>query len=194
MKKVLLLGDSIRQGYQEYVKQELEGECEVYFDAEDNGRFVQYNFWQLNQMYKKYGNFDIVHFNSGYWDMTIEEPDREAMNSLSEYIVWLKRIINYVRNRKGIPIFANSAPIFDELTNTKNNTSPYIFHYKNSWVQKYNNVAERLMESEKVYVNNLYDLLITGKKFYKCPDMLHLTEDGYKLVAKKIAMVIRKGL
>lgn len=35
MKKVLLLGDSIRMGYDDYVKEELDGKCEVVYDAED---------------------------------------------------------------------------------------------------------------------------------------------------------------
>ena len=42
MKKVLLLGDSIRMGYDDYVKEELDGKCEVVYDAEDNGRFAAY--------------------------------------------------------------------------------------------------------------------------------------------------------
>ena len=33
MKKVLLLGDSIRMGYDDYVKEELDGKCEVVYDA-----------------------------------------------------------------------------------------------------------------------------------------------------------------
>lgn len=37
MKKVLLLGDSIRMGYDEYVKELLKDTCEVYYDDEDNG-------------------------------------------------------------------------------------------------------------------------------------------------------------
>ena len=46
MKKVLLLGDSIRMGYDDYVKEELDGKCEVVYDAEDNGRFAAYTLWQ----------------------------------------------------------------------------------------------------------------------------------------------------
>ena len=42
MKKVLLLGDSIRMGYDDYVKEALDGKCEVVYDAEDNGRFAAY--------------------------------------------------------------------------------------------------------------------------------------------------------
>lgn len=193
MKKVLLLGDSIKLGYQDYVKKELDGECELYFEETDNGRFAQYTFWQLNQMYKKFGEFDIVHFNCGYWDMTIEPPMREPMNSVSEYVLWLKRIVKFIRNRKGIPIFANNIPISDEgILQSKDIKD--VFQYKNSWVLKYNNVAERLMENEKVYVNDLYSVLKDGPLCYKNWDMLHLTEEGYKKLGIEVANVIRKGL
>ena len=40
MKKVLLLGDSIRQGYQEYVKYTLRDVADVYY-PNDNGKFCQ---------------------------------------------------------------------------------------------------------------------------------------------------------
>ena len=80
MKKVLLLGDSIRMGYDDYVKEELDGKCEVVYDAEDNGRFAAYTLWQANQMFKHHGHFDVVHWNNGYWDMNIEAPMTEAMH------------------------------------------------------------------------------------------------------------------
>ena len=41
MKKVLLIGDSIRQGYDRYVKMSLEGEAEVFY-PEENCRFSVY--------------------------------------------------------------------------------------------------------------------------------------------------------
>ena len=68
MKKVLLLGDSIRMGYQTYVKELLDGVCDVYF-SEDNGRFASYKQWQANQMFKTHGAFDLVQLNNGYLDM-----------------------------------------------------------------------------------------------------------------------------
>ena len=41
MKKILLLGDSIRMGYDDFVREKLDRTAEVYF-PDDNGRFVQY--------------------------------------------------------------------------------------------------------------------------------------------------------
>ena len=60
MKKVLLLGDSIRMGYQYQLKELLKDECKVIF-SDDNGRFASYTLWQANQMFKEYGRFDLVH-------------------------------------------------------------------------------------------------------------------------------------
>ena len=36
MKKVLLLGDSIRIGYDDYLKELIEGKCDVIYDPDDN--------------------------------------------------------------------------------------------------------------------------------------------------------------
>ena len=41
MKKILLLGDSIRMGYDKYVRESLDGVAEVYYDDE-NSRFAAY--------------------------------------------------------------------------------------------------------------------------------------------------------
>ena len=60
MKKVLLLGDSIRMGYDDYVKEALDGKCEVVYDAEDNGRFAAYTLWQAKQMFKHHGHFALL--------------------------------------------------------------------------------------------------------------------------------------
>ena len=41
MKKVILIGDSIRMGYDKYIKASLEGEAEVFYPSE-NCRFATY--------------------------------------------------------------------------------------------------------------------------------------------------------
>ena len=46
MKNVILLGDSIRIGYCNYVKEELKDIAEVVF-PDDNSRFTQYTFVNL---------------------------------------------------------------------------------------------------------------------------------------------------
>ena len=114
MKKILLLGDSIRMGYDSFVKKELK-EYEVYYDDADNGRFSSYTIWQFNLLNNKFGPFDVVHFNNGYWDMNHEGPKGEEAFPLEDYLHNLKRLIGLIRETKAIPIFALTTPICDKL-------------------------------------------------------------------------------
>ena len=40
----------------------------------------------------------------------------------------------------------------------------------------------------------VYDYIIPGEKYYKCEDMLHLTEEGYWKIAVQTAELIRNIL
>ena len=194
MKKVLLLGDSIRMGYDEYVKEILSGEFEVVYDDADNGRFSAYTLWQANQFFKNYGHFDVVHWNNGYWDMNIEPPMTEPVHPVEEYVHFLNRILTQIRSNGAIPIFATSAPILSEELAAEVMTEGVTpFEYDNEWVKKYNAAAVSFMEREGVMINDLYSLCVKDKHYFKCPDLLHLTEEGYRKCAEQTAAAIRKA-
>ena len=194
MNKICLIGDSIRMGYQGMVTNLLNGYCEVVYDGADNGRFVQYELWQLNQLIKNRGPFKIVFFNSGYWDMNIEPPMNEPFNPLPIYLEGLKRIVEVTRGSGAIPIWINSLPIYDAGKSLDNTGTGAQITYKNEWVTTFNDAAEKLMKELKVEILDLYHLIIKGDKHYKCPDMLHLTFDGYMVCAKEIEKVTRRIL
>ena len=171
MKKVLLLGDSIRMGYQYQLKELLKDECKVIF-SDDNGRFASYTLWQANQMFKEYGRFDLVHWNNGYWDMNVEAPMTEAMTPIDEYLHFLRRIIALCRQNADKIIFATTPPVLEKGSAMDNtDTGCYIS-----------------------YDNDIYEIAVKGENYYKCPDKLHLTEEGYMLCAKQAAKMIRKEL
>ena len=190
MKRVLLLGDSIRMGYQEYVKELLKDEYEVYF-SEDNGRFATYTLWQANQMFKYYGHFDVVHWNNGYWDMNVEAPMTEAMLSVEDYCRCLQRIIRLCRENADHIIFATTTPVLQQGGALDVENTGGFIQYRNEWVTAYNDAAKRVMKQEGVPVNDLYELMCQDKNYYKCPDMLHLTEEGYRICARQIADLVR---
>lgn len=194
MKKVLLLGDSIRMGYDEYVKELLKDKCEVLYDEEDNGRFAAYTLWQANQLFKKYGKFDVVHWNNGYWDMNVEAPMIEAMHPIDEYIHFLKRIIAEIRRNGAEIIFATTTPILNSGAAFDNTGTGVKINYSNDWVAKYNDAAKKLMAEENITVNDLYALMLKDKNYYKCEDMLHLTEEGTKVCAEQAARLISEKL
>ncbi len=192
MKKVLLLGDSIRMGYDEYVKDALKDTCEVYY-SEDNGRFAPYTLWQANQMFREHGNFDLVHWNNGYWDMNIEAPMTEPLLPLEEYLYYLRRIARTLKSWNAKVIFATTTPILEHGRSSDIQTGAKL-SYNNEWVKTYNSAAKMLMAEEHIPVNDLYELCLEDEQYYKCDDMLHLTEKGYKRCAEQICQYIRQYL
>jgi hypothetical protein len=194
MKKVLLLGDSIRMGYDDYVRELLKHRCDVYYDENDNGRFAAYTLWQANQFFKNYGKFDVVHWNNGYWDMNVEAPMTEAMHPIDEYMHFLRRIIKEIRRNGAQIIFATTTPVLKSGSAADNTGTGMIISYDNDWVVKYNDAAKDIMIEANVAVNDLYALMLNDKNYYKCEDRLHLTEKGYRICAEQAARMIREKL
>ena len=195
MKKVLLLGDSIRMGYADYVKELLEGKCEVIYDEADNGRFAAYTLWQLVQAFCHHGHFDLVHWNNGYWDMNIEPPMETALFNIEEYCYLLRKIAREIKKQGAKAVFALTTPILEPGTAADNtNTGALDISYNDKWVQKYNEAAKMIMDEEGVPINDLYTLCKEDERYYKCFDMLHLTEEGYRRCAEQIAKTILKEL
>lgn len=192
MKKVLLLGDSIRMGYQKLVKDSLQNECEVFFDKE-NGRFSVFTLDQAIQMFNTHGPFDVVHWNNGYWDMDVEGPLGEPLVPVEDYARFLRRIIRTCRAYGAQVIFATTTPIFEDGESADIHTGVNL-RFKNEWVLQYNAAAKAVMEEEGVPVNDLYSLCLQGEGYYKCPDRLHLTAEGYQKCAQQVCEYIRKYL
>ena len=194
MKKVILLGDSIRMGYDDYVKELLEGKCEVVYDAEDNGRYTAYTLWQLNQLLRKHPDACLVHWNNGYWDMHVEPPMTEELCPVPDYQHLLRRIIKLCRSCGCKVIFATTTPVGEEgIAEDVTGTGAHIA-YDNNSVLRYNKAALEVMADEGVMVNDLYALCAKDENLYKCEDHLHLTEEGYRACAKQAADMILEVL
>lgn len=191
MKKVLLLGDSIRMGYQAYVKEALAGEYTVCF-PEDNGRFAAYTLWQLNQELKQNPDIDLVHFNNGYWDMNVEAPMTEAIHPVEEYVSFLRRIVALCRQCGVRVVFATTVPILEDGVAGDNTGVQGSINYRNEWVKTYNAAAVSVMAELDVPVNDLYALCMEDEQRYKCEDRLHLSEQGSRRCAAQVAEYVRR--
>lgn len=194
MKKVLLLGDSIRMGYAEQVRALLAPTCDVYHDEQDNGRFAAYTLWQANQLIQRHGPFDAVHWNNGYWDMHPEAPMQTPIHPLDEYVHFLGRILCELRRACARIIFATTTPVLDRCGDVTAFGADDAFHYRNEWVISYNMAATALMHQEGIPVNDLYTRMLQDPHLYKCADRIHLTEEGYRVCAEQVAACIREAL
>lgn len=194
MKRVLLLGDSIRMGYDDYVRDLLQGKAEVYYEAEDNSRFAAYTLWQVKKIFRDHGDFDVIHWNNGYWDMNVEAPIGEAMHPLGEYLHYLGRILEDCRRHGAQVIFATTTPIWEGASPRDPAVQKAYKNYSDEWVRLYNDAAKALMAKERVPINDLYALCRQDPQCYKCADLLHLTDEGYRACAAQVAACIERYL
>ena len=116
MKKIVLLGDSIRLGYEAYVRDALSGVAEIYSPSE-NCRFAQY-FFRYAHEWKSLGKWpsdvDVVHWNAGLWDALRLMGD-EPLTPTDIYARFIARID--ARLRMLFPqakmIFATSTSVYE---------------------------------------------------------------------------------
>ena len=116
MKKILLIGDSIRKGYDAYVRERMTNLAEVYF-PEENCTFTTnilrfLHVWTDNlKLYEA----DAVHFNAGLWD-TLRIYGDDVLVKPDTYADNLKRIVRRIRflfpNAK--ILFATSTPVWED--------------------------------------------------------------------------------
>lgn len=194
MKKVMLLGDSIREWYSREVRRLLEGKCEVIFAEKDNGRFTTYTLCQEAQLLKQHGKVDLVHFNNGYWDMSVMPFLNRPLFSTEEYKHGLRRIIELSRAAGAKVVFATTTPLPADSQAKDNTGTGADFTMEKENVIIYNKAALEVMEEENVTVNDLYSFCKQDKRYYKCEDNLHHSEEGNKIIAKEIADFILKEL
>lgn len=180
MKRVLLLGDSIRISYQDLVLEALKDKAKIVF-PEENCRFSKYLLWGVNIWIKELGMPDIVHFNAGLWDINHEFPMVEALTDLDEYEVNIRRIINELKRTGAKLIFATTTPVAEDLSERSN------FE-----IEKYNHRAVEIMRELNIEVNDLYSAVKHDIKNNICEDKLHLSNNGINICSKKVIEIITK--
>lgn len=156
MKNLLLIGDSIRMGYDKSVKKTLEGKANVIF-PEDNCRFAAYVLRYFHEYLDGTNgeDIDVVHWNAGLWDC-LRLFEEEPHTPIDVYAYYIERIC--VRIKKICPnaqvIFATSTKVISEKM------SKDLKRY-NEDIEKYNEVAVDIVEKFGFEINDLYSLSAT---------------------------------
>ena len=122
MKKILLIGDSICQGYRNFVKIAFKDTAKVYFPQE-NCRFATYvlrSLWDWKNGLGCGEDVDVIHWNAGLWDGLVM-PDGKPLISFERYCEDIERVCVTMKILfpKAKMIFATSTPVQEELFQTK---------------------------------------------------------------------------
>ncbi|MBE7046792.1 MAG: SGNH/GDSL hydrolase family protein [Ruminococcaceae bacterium] len=189
MNKVFLIGDSIRMGYDKYVKMAFEDVAEVLYPNE-NCRFASYVLRYLN-MWKQSMEFgddiDLVHWNAGLWDCLrmIDGKPHTDIKVYGDYIERICKCMPYYFPRAKF-IFATSTPVQEHLFKE-------LKRY-NKDIEAYNKVAMEIVTKHGHSVNDLYPLVENMPVEYYS-DLTHLyTKGGTKLLADAVISSIEKEL
>ncbi|MBQ4528682.1 MAG: hypothetical protein II998_11500 [Clostridia bacterium] len=189
MKKVLLIGDSIRMGYDTYTKMAFESSAEVYF-PKDNCRFTGYIIRHLHDWKNelKLGNdIDLVHWNAGLWDDLVM-LDSKHHTSLDIYKENIDRICNIIKILfpDAKMIFATSTPVQEELFT--------VCKRYNRDTEAYNSAAIEIVKKHGGEINDLYTLMKNAPIEYHSDLTHYYTKEGTRLITNQVVNCIEKVL
>ncbi len=186
MKKIVLIGDSIRMGYDKYIKEALGGTAEVFYPSE-NCRFAEYVLRYAHE-WKESGKWgddvDLVHWNAGLWD-ALELFGDEPLTSLSYYGAAIARIDKRLRM-----LFPNAKFVFATSTNVNEKMAKPEFMRHNTTIEKYNAEALRALSDTDTVINDLYSLTASVPDSYRSDWVHFYTPEGTELIGGKVLSVL----
>ena len=151
MKNLLLLGDSIRMGYDKAVQKSLKGVANVYFPAE-NCRFASFVLRYLHEYARLIpdGSPDIIHWNAGLWDC-LRLFEEEPHTPKDVYAYYIERIC--IRIKK---LFPDAKVIFATCTTVLSEQMRIDFKRYNEEIAEYNRIAVDVVKKHGFEINDLY--------------------------------------
>lgn len=186
---VFLIGDSIRMGYCETVKQELADAAEVVY-PEENCRYSQYIITSLRTWS---GLCDpdrvkVVQFNCGHWDAAHWDGEEIALNTPEMYQQNIRRIIARLRS-----MYPNAKIVFATTTPMNPNGENSVNSRTTEEIIRYNEVAVKAVGDCGVKVNDLF--AITEDWEASCyEDYCHYTPEFSAVLGRHVAAFLRNEL
>jgi lysophospholipase L1-like esterase len=182
MTNVILIGDSIRLGYQATVSQLLRGQAQVWAPAENGGTsrnvLAHLDEWVLSR------EPDILHLNCGLHDLRTEFGATTQAVPLDEYESNLRQIVSTILDQGSTTlIWAATTPV-NEQWHHENKA----FDRFEANVRAYNDSAQRVATAYGVQVNDLYQVVMdAGRDQVLIADGVHFGEAGYALLGQAVA-------
>ena len=181
MKKVVLLGDSIRLiGYGHRVA-ELLGEEYTVWQPDDNCRFASYTLRMAFEWKAQMQGADVIHWNNGLWDVCDLFGDG-AFTPIDAYCDLMVRIARVLKTYGKTVIFATTTP-----------THPDMWGHDHDRLVAYNEAVTAALRKEGIVINDLFATIDADIPTYICPDLIHLSKEGIEVAAKQVAECIKEN-
>ena len=178
LKKVALLGDSIRMlGYGTVLPEVLKDEYTVW-QTEENNRDCKTTQRVLIDYREQLEDADIIHWNNGLWDTY--DFFGEPFTEVDIYVHNMVRIARQLKKFTDKVIFATTTPVRTEHPCEDNDT-----------INAYNAAVVPALIAEGIVINDLNAFVSTDVYGFIGEDNIHLSEQGIRACAEKVADTIR---
>ncbi len=190
MKSIILIGDSIRVGYQEYTTRQLKDVARLWWPSQNGGPtskiVANLDEWVTSRQP------DVVHINAGLHD--IKRP-RTATGGVDENQVppaeYRKNVENILadimKHTKARVFWATTTPVIYE----RNHASRPIDLFEED-VREYNGISVDVATKLGVEIDELYQVVVDGgTERLLGPDGIHFTDEGYRLLGQTVADFLR---
>jgi len=182
MKKTMLIGDSIRMGYEPRVRELLEGKADVHSPGE-NCRFSAYTLFNVG-VWAADDDYDVIHWNNGQWD-TCYMPDGRIHTPLLAYVELQKRIATILQSKGKRLVFATTTPVrpgqFEAAERNGRRTEDIV---------AYNACVTAELSAMDVEINDLFTPVSAAVMELICDDNVHLSPAGVEVCAERVAAVV----
>jgi hypothetical protein len=189
---VVLLGDSIRMGYETTVVADLADVADVWA-PEDN---CQHTAYGLAHLRKWLGGRDpvLIHVNFGLHDFYLSNS-KTPRHTIAQYQANLDAIFDWLAAHTHAKIiFANTTPVIEERQITSD-----VYHRlvrREADVDRYNAAAMEVVHRRGIPVDDLHQVVIErgGVESLGKYDGVHFTPEGFRVLGDAVAQNIRQAL
>ncbi len=170
--RVLLIGDSINEGYQGFVREMLRGVC--YVDYLSCSYAIDSEFYRsVIDEYVKDNTYTLIHWNNGL------HGDHVTKASYRDHLCLLLDMM------KSNLILATSTIVFE-----KNNVK--INEHWEKLVSERNEAIRKIAKERNIPVDDLFACSCALDISDRSEDGIHYTESGYRALAEQVAGIIEK--
>lgn len=189
---VVLLGDSIRMGYEPTVVAALADIADVWA-PEDNCQHTAYGLAHL-QKWLEGRDPVLIHVNFGLHDFYL--PDSKTpRHTIAQYQANLEAIFEWLATHtRAKIIFANTTPV-DEERQIASDVYRRLVR-RQSDVDRYNAAAMEVVHRRGIPVDDLHQVVADhgGVKLLGKYDGVHFTAEGFRLLGDAVAQNVRQAL
>lgn len=185
MRKAVLIGDSIRAGYQDTVREQLRGAVEIWEPAENGGNsrnvLAHLDAWAISR------SPDVIHINCGLHDLRRQFGQDDPAVPLQEYGENVRAILTRLQSETDATVlWASTTPVNEVWHHNKKR-----FDRFEADVDAYNAAARGIACELGIQINDLFSVVRkVGRDNLLQPDGVHFIPAGCALLGKHVADAI----